>query len=81
MSKQSEAKAAQGYRTEQRNCENCTHRRCERELPAWMRRENERTPDYWRVERDGIESKQRCGLGDFAIRKTATCDHWLLASA
>lgn len=77
MSKQSEAKEAQGYRTALQNCGNCAHRDFQKELPAWMRRENERSVQpVWIEERDGLEKSQRCDLGGFAIRKTATCDRW-----
>jgi hypothetical protein len=77
MSKQSEAKQSQGYRTDPQNCGNCKNRQCDKALPDWMRRENERSVrPVWSVESYGQESKQRCGLGGFAIRKTATCTRW-----
>lgn len=82
MSKQSEAKQSQGYRTEQRNCGNCMHRSCEKVLPPWMERSNANgvgsNITFFTVERHGLEQRQRCGLGGFAIRKTATCDRWVL---
>jgi hypothetical protein len=76
MSKQSEAKVAQGYRTEQQNCGNCQHRKCTVALPAWTEKYNQERPGSYTLERHGLETNQRCGIGGFAIRKTATCVKW-----
>lgn len=78
-SKQAEAKAAQGYTTEVRNCKNCAHRTCEVSLEQWMEIDNRReisrgNKPYYSLESHGTERNQRCGIGGFAIRKTATCD-------
>jgi hypothetical protein len=54
MSKQSEAKLAQGYSTKPMNCGNCAHR-------------------WFMLGRHGVEREQRCEIGTFAIKKTATC--------
>jgi hypothetical protein len=80
MSKQSEARDTQGYRTEQRNCGNCSHRTHDLALPAWMERSNaERVkdglPPYYSVV-NAEERNHRCTIGDFAVKKTATCDRW-----
>lgn len=86
-SKQLKAKAEQGYRTEPQNCGNCAHKTSEVKLPEWMiKRNEERAADaeagrssYGReytVERDGIERNVRCGIGGFAVKKTATCNSW-----
>lgn len=77
MSKQSEAKEAQGYTTAVRNCGNCANLTSERALPAWMVRDNEERsrigmPPY-PVETFGVEKNLRCGIGGFTIKKTATC--------
>lgn len=77
-SKQAEAKEAQGYTTAVKNCGNCAHMTCELALPAWMANTNADAisrgwiPEYT-VERHGVEKNTSCGIGGFAIKKTATC--------
>jgi hypothetical protein len=77
MSKQSDAKKAQGYSTEPRNCKTCANRTCDTVLPDWVAREIEaghrllHDKDYY-----AIESKQRCSIGGFAVKMTATCSLW-----
>lgn len=79
MSKQSEAKAAQGYTTEQRNCGNCAHLKFEMKPPQWMARQvaagTTRLTDE-DLKRHEQECNHCCGLGRFAIKKTATCTQW-----
>ncbi len=58
MSKQSEAKKQQGYRTKPDTCSNCAHYASKIEVHS-----------YWQV-----ESEKRCGLGGFAVNKTGTCN-------
>jgi hypothetical protein len=78
MSKQEEAKAAQSYTTAVINCGNCAHRMWEVSLDPWMEMENRREicrgdkPRY-SIESHGTERKQRCGIGGFSVKKTATC--------
>ena len=70
MSKQSDAKAAQGYEPKPivRNCGSCAHFKCEIEvLKGYF---------AWSDPRE-IERNKRCGIGSFAIKKTATCALWL----
>jgi hypothetical protein len=71
-SKKEAAKVAQGYTTDKHNCGNCAHRRFDVELAVWMRDE----PERYTLERNGIEVRQRCVLGGFAIKKAATCGKW-----
>lgn len=59
MSKQSEAKKQQGYRTKPDTCANCAHYTSKIEVNS-----------YWEVESE----RRRCGLGGFAVNKTATCN-------
>ena len=78
MSKQSEAKAAQGYTTAVRNCGNCSRLTSEKALPRWMdnknvERESVGLAPIYRLPRDGVEKNFRCAVGGFAIKKTATC--------
>lgn len=61
MSKQSEAKEAQGYTREIKNCGNCAHFSCDVEMSEWN--------NNYRIERN-----LRCGIGEFKIHKTATCN-------
>lgn len=78
MSKQSEAKAAQGYTTVVINCGNCAHRTCDISILPWMEIDNRReiskgNKPFYSLESHGTERNQRCGIGGFAIKKTATC--------
>ena len=77
MSKQSEAKAAQGYTTAVSNCGNCAHMGKDLVLPAWMLKDNEDRAERgltpYTIEQHGVEKNFRCGIGGFAIKKTAAC--------
>lgn len=81
MSKQSEAKEVQGYTTAVRNCGNCVHLTSETVLPKWAVELNEdyerrgREPVY-RLPAYGVEKNIRCGIGGFAIKKTAVCNEY-----
>lgn len=79
MSKQSDAKAAQGYdpTPSARTCGKCLHFKSELRLASWMEKANgnRRVPLYT-LAKNGIESTFKCGLGDFAIKKTAVCDQF-----
>ena len=76
-SKQAEAKEAQGYTTAVRNCGNCESLTSERVLPKFLVEINEsrkeRGLSLYTVEQNGVERNLRCGIGGFAIKKTATC--------
>ncbi len=62
MSKQSEAKKQQGYRTKPDTCANCAHYTSKIEVHSdWQE-----------------ESEKRCGLDGFAINKTGTCNEHAL---
>ena len=73
MSKQSEAKMRQGYTTEVKNCSNCANYSSDRKLPAWMVGNSTYEDNAHRYE---VESNVRCGLGGFAIKKTASCEQY-----
>lgn len=65
MSKQSDAKASQGYVAKPipKTCANCKHLKMEvEEYKDWMLR------IYTK------EKNIRCGIGGFAVKKTATCN-------
>ena len=64
MSKQSEAKAAQDYDPNpvQRMCSNCKNFTSEK---------TERTGVFGGIYVE--EKEKRCGIGGFAVKKTATC--------
>ena len=79
MSKQSDAKAAQNYNPKPtpKTCANCVNYQFERVLPEWMVRDDLATTheeNKWKVEINGVEKNHRCGIGGFAVKKTATCD-------
>jgi hypothetical protein len=81
MSKQSEAKAAQGYTEIMNNCGNCKHFQSERFLPDWKVRENRFDKSFGRplsynIELHGLEKNFRCGIGGFKAKKTAFCIYW-----
>lgn len=72
MSKQSEAKEKQGYiaKPVARVCANC----------AYYRSDVVEHPPYYSWSKPYHEEKnRRCDIGGFAVNKTATCNHWLLA--
>ncbi len=63
MSKQSEAKKLQGYRTDPACCKNCKHYRSEMvEIPS----------SHWGYART-VEKNKRCAIGGFAVQSTAHC--------
>lgn len=68
MSKQSEAKLKQNYNPKPvpRVCMNCEHY-----LSDMVKVTGQYSVNYY------IEEKnKRCGLGEFAVKKTATCNEW-----
>ena len=66
MSKQSEAKINQGYNENPipRTCANCA------------KYESELTIHNYQYREFTEEKNKRCGLGGFAVKKTATCLKW-----
>lgn len=68
MSQQSEAKAAQNYRKQPMSCANCVHFSSEMvsRKPTWA------SSNYMITE----EKNLRCGLGNFKVQKTASCDRF-----
>jgi len=79
VSKTEKIKIEQGYVANPvpNTCVNCKHYLFEMKLPAWMRESNEnflangRRPPYGESCKN--ESNRRCGIGKFAIKKSATC--------
>lgn len=79
MSKQSKAKESQGYRPKPspRTCANCAAFRSDRLLPYWMAERNREVgTKHFTLEQHGVEKNMRCGIGGFAVKKTATCNHF-----
>lgn len=81
MSKQSEAKKQQGYRTEPNTCANCANFSFEMRPIKWMVEENKDCEANGRKPRYNIyspeclkETNLRCGIGGFAVKKNATCN-------
>jgi hypothetical protein len=60
MSRQSEAKAKQGYVPKPQTCSNCLHFHSEIVDRKYL----------------GEEKNLRCGIGGFAVKKMATCNEW-----
>lgn len=73
MSKQSEAKAAQGYILKSNTCAGCAFFSSERVLPAWMVTANDGFTRYT-LEIHGVEKNFLCNVGGFAVKKTASCN-------
>lgn len=63
MSRQSEAKESQQYTTNNPVCQNCEHFRSDVDVvtEGWNKGQTK-------------ETKMRCDIGRFAVRKTAYCD-------
>jgi hypothetical protein len=75
MSNQSDAKAAQGYEPKPvpQTCMNCGHFKLDLALPKWKIERNLQCPGRYGQEY-AREKNLRCGLGGFAVKKTATCN-------
>ena len=70
MSKQSEAKKNQNYREVPDTCANCGNYQSqlvEKEYDAWNGKQT------WTEEKG-----KRCSIGEFAVKKNATCDLHIL---
>jgi hypothetical protein len=72
MSKQSEAKEAQGWVKKPLTCKQCKHRTSKMEWPAWMLEPG--WEDYLTDDRHKVEKEIRCGLGGFKVGNGAACD-------
>ena len=65
MSKQQDAKKAQGYEPKPRVCGSCAHF-----LSDIIDEPTKYNPSYQR------ETNMRCGLGGFAVKKMGTCNQF-----
>ena len=85
MSKQSEAKAKQGYvpKFEPNLCGNCANLKFDMELPAWMQKHNNAIaageftfgrPTYGDEHRQ--KKNMRCGIGGFSVKTQGSCEEW-----
>ncbi len=86
MSKQSEAKQAQGYSPHGPTCGQCQHFQSDFVPFPWMVKRNaERiadgmTPQYdLTLPQHQREANLRCGIGGFAVKKAAYCKRYELA--
>ncbi|HEX8610182.1 MAG TPA: hypothetical protein VF800_02755 [Telluria sp.] len=83
MSAQSKAKAAQGYdpKPEPNRCATCGHFKSDFVLPEWMIKSNSVKARWsaplYTLENDAVEKNARCGLGGFAVKKTAVCNYYI----
>lgn len=69
MSKQSEAKAKQGWRKKPDTCADCRH----------FSSDKHQIPDYWIPNRFWTkETNLRCSLGGFKTGKSNTCDRFVV---
>jgi hypothetical protein len=88
MSRQSDAKEAQGYqdKPEQKLCGGCQCLEIPMALPRWEQDRNaiavsDGGKPRYTLERHGQPQTPRCGLGNFAVKKSATCDQFRAAVA
>jgi len=84
MSKQSEAKMKQGYKSKSPTCSDCVHLKFDMALPAWMAEKNIEvqqkidtgTAKSWdKLYGDELRRNTniRCGIGGFAVKKQGCC--------
>lgn len=79
MSKQSEAKEKQNYcaKPAPRSCANCKHLTHDfYHFDENYVRVEGKNPDTRKYARPTYSENLRCGIGGFAVKKTATCDRW-----
>ena len=69
MSKQEDAKKAQGYTKDSARCKTCKH----------FTSRIETLPTGWRDETWTKEGNRRCGIGGFAVQSSAHCDLFVRA--
>ncbi len=71
-----------GYQETPSTCSKCAHFQSEKELPAWMRADNEkkvslgRNPIY-SIASSGIDRKLKCSIHGFSVKKMAVCSSFL----
>jgi len=77
MSKQSDAKAAQGYiaKAVPQTCGNCKHFQFERVNANAADMGKPMVSEYW------VDANLRCGIGGFAVKKLGTCQSFVIKSA
>lgn len=83
MSKQSQAREAQGYRHEGPRCGNCRRFTSDSVPIPWMVETNAKfveqgkpAPYDMTLPANTREGNLRCQIGDFAIKKNAYCTQW-----
>jgi hypothetical protein len=88
MSKQSDAKAAQGYqdKPEQKLCGGCKCLEIPIALSRWHQERNtiavrDGGKPVYTLELHGKSQRGVCGLGNFTVKKSATCDQFRAAVA
>ena len=70
-----------GYQETPSTCSKCAHFQSEKELPAWMRAENEKMVSLGRnpthsIASSGIERKLKCSIHGFSVKKMAVCNNF-----
>ncbi len=75
MSKKSYAKLQQCYETKpkRRMCSNCVSYESTFDYPAWLKEEGLTDVEMEDAGYSKQEYRLRCGLGNFAVKKTAVC--------
>ena len=70
------ARLTQNYRLQREICNTCTHYRFSREPAEWAVKLYPN--DLARQKASAVDKGQRCALGQFPVKSTATCDSWAL---
>ena len=71
-----------GYQETPSTCSKCAHFQSEKELPAWMRADNEKMASLGRnpiysIASSGIDRKLKCSIHGFSVKKMAVCSSFL----
>lgn len=70
------ARLRQNYRIHREVCEKCVHFRFGREPAEWAVKLY--PDDLERQKASAVDKGLRCALGQFPVKRTATCDEWTL---
>lgn len=71
-----------GYQETPSTCSKCAYFQSEKELPTWMRVDNEkmvlkgRNPTY-SIASNGVDRKLKCSIHGFSVKKMAVCSSFL----
>ena len=73
------AMQAQNYRVVREVCSKCKHFTTAGKLAEWAVKLWPNDPEKWKSRM--VQTGKRCGIGDFSVKDSATCDLWESADA